>query len=241
MEEALSRRENNDMNLALYRKRFSYLHRATDVVYNALREAILDGVLAPGTWLREETLAREFGVSRTPVREALQQLRREGLVDDSPHQGVFVGRLTVEDILAIYVVRESLEGLAARLAALRATSKDCASLQWIVDQMREAEHAPSVLAELNLRFHAEIRRIAGNAYLDRFLTQIEHAIRRFGQTTLTYPGRPRQAIEEHQAIVTAISAGDAERAEAEAIHHMHAAREIRLRMLVEGHRASTPR
>lgn len=227
--------QSSDMSLSLYRRRFAHLNRATDIVYSALREAILDGILAPGTWLREEMLAREFGVSRTPVREALQQLRREGLVTDSPHQGVFVGRLTVEDILAIYVVRESLEGLAARLAAMRATPEDCAKLEALIEAMRAVENDPSTLAELNLRFHAEVRRVAGNAYLDRFLTQIEHAIRRFGQTTLTYPGRPKQAITEHEAIVDAIRAHDPERAEAEAIRHMHEARELRLRMLIEGH------
>jgi DNA-binding GntR family transcriptional regulator len=219
----------------IYRQRHAHLQRAADTVREALRDAILEGELAPDARLREEELAREFGVSRTPVREALQQLNAEGFVEVSPHQGAVVVRLTVEDILAIYVVREALEGVSARLAARRATPEQCARLLAIIDEMEagSATLRPSQIADLNLRFHAELRQAASNRYLDRFLSQVEHAVRRFGQTTFAYPGRLQSTMAEHRAIVDAVIAHDPERAEALAIEHMHEARQLRMRMLME--------
>lgn len=221
--------------LATYRQRFAHLHRAADVVRESLREAILDGEIEAGQRLREEELAREFGVSRTPVREALQQLSSEGLVDVNPHQGAIVTQLTTDDILAIYVVREVLEGVSARLAARRATPEQCASLLAIVDEMDAIANDgdPGAIAKLNLRFHAELRQAANNRHLDRYLSQIEHSVRRFGQTTFAYPGRAQTTVNEHRAIMDAVTAHDSEGAEALAIEHMRKARELRLRMLME--------
>lgn len=219
------------------RERHVHLQRAADIVRETLRDAILEGELAPSTRLREEELAREFGVSRTPVREALQQLGVEGFIEVSPHHGAIVATLTVEDILAIYVVREVLEGVSARLAARRATAEQVEQLLATVEEM-EAQidsASPAQLADLNLRFHAELRRAAANRYLDRFLSQIEHAVRRFGQTTYAAPGRKESSIAEHRAIVEAVSARDPERAEAVAIEHMREARRLRLQMLAEEH------
>jgi DNA-binding GntR family transcriptional regulator len=227
----------SDGTLAPYRNKFSHLGRAADVVREALREAILAGDLDPGTRLREEEIARIFGVSRTPVREALQHLRSEELVELSPNQGVTVTRLTTDDILAIYLVRESLEGLASRLAAQRATASDGERLQQILREMDAAvsqEKDVAFLSQLNLRFHAEIRRIANNRYLDRFLGQVEHAVHRFGQTTYAYQGRRADSVQEHRGIVEAIMAGDPQRAEYLASEHMRAARRLRLQMLMDG-------
>ena len=227
---------NGHSGLEVYREHFVHLQRAADIIREALREAILDGHLAPGTWLREEELAREFGVSRTPVREALQQLTAIELIDFEPHHGAVVARLTTDDILAIYVVREALEGVSARLAAMRATAADCAALEGILSQMEERalQNDAIGLANLNLSFHAELRRVANNRYLDRFLSQVEHAVRRFGRTTYAYNDRVRASIAEHRDIVNAIEARDPERAEALAIHHMRQARQLRMRMLIEG-------
>jgi DNA-binding GntR family transcriptional regulator len=220
-----------------YREKFAHLRRAADIVREALREAILAGDLAPGTRLREEEIARQFGVSRTPVREALQQLRSDELVELSPHLGATVIRLTTEDTLALYLVRESLEGLAARLAAVRASAVDTERLRTTVDEMAQMTQdgaSPSALSEANLRFHAEIRKIANNRYLDRFLGQVEHAVHRFGESTYAYPGRQEVSIEEHRAISDAIAAGDPERAEHLAVEHMRQARQLRIQMLSEG-------
>lgn len=224
------------IGLATYLGEFAHLRRAADVVRETLREAILDGHLAPGTWLREEEVAGELGVSRTPVREALQQLTAIELVDFKPHQGAVVARLTTDDILAIYVVREALEGVSARLAAIHATPEACEVLSHILDVMDDRAMCSDAagLAKLNLEFHAQLRHVANNRYLDRYLSQVEHAVRRFGQTTYAYKDRAAASVAEHRDIVDAIAAHDPERAEALAIHHMQQARRLRLTMLTEG-------
>jgi DNA-binding GntR family transcriptional regulator len=226
-----------DRSLGSYAEQFTHLRKAPDIVCEALREAILDGYLPAGTRLPEEELAQEFGVSRTPVREALQRLRVDGFVEFGPRQVASVTAITNDDILAIYFVREVLEGLAARLAALRATPDQHKKLLALVREMNEAadQGDPALTAELNLRFHAEMRRIAGNPYLDRFLTQIEHAVRRFGRTTYSYSGRSETTRAEHEAIVDAIVLRDPQRAEAVAAEHMRNARQLRLQMLMEGY------
>jgi DNA-binding GntR family transcriptional regulator len=231
------RQSGTPRTLETHRKNVAHLGRAADIVREALREAILSGDLAPGTRLREEDIARQFGVSRTPVREALQQLRSDELVELHPNLGATVIRLSIEDTLAIYLVRESLEGLSARLAALRATPDDHMLLYRIIEEMEtaiESQAKPGELSILNLRFHAELRRIANNRYLDRFLGQVEHAVHRFGETTFAYPGRRDASVAEHRAIVDAIAQGDPERAEELAVKHMREARQIRIVMLAEG-------
>lgn len=207
----------------------------TDRVTHVIREAILDGLLIPSTWLRELELARELSVSRTPVREALRRLAVEGLVTIEAHQGALVASMSMDDILEVYVVREELEGLAARLAAKHHAGRHVEQLAKLMDRMQEAaqEQDYSELASLNLAFHKVIRDAAGNAYLDRFLTQVEHAVRRFGRTTFAMPGRSKEALEEHRRLASAISSGDAETAEMLATQHMKRARELRIRALFE--------
>lgn len=209
--------------------------RIADAVTTTLREAILDGALPPSAWLREEELAGELQVSRTPVREALRRLTAEGLTIRSPGGGTIVAPMTIEDLLAVYVVRESLEGLAARVVAERGPPGVVAELRAHVARMREVVEAGDdlqAIVQSNIEFHRCIRQASGNPYLERFLTQVEHAIRRFGRTTFEIPGRGEEAIAEHELIVEAIAARDGEAAERHASEHMHHARDIRARMLI---------
>lgn len=196
--------------------------QASDLVTQILREAILDGTLQPSSWLRESELVRELGVSRTPVREALQRLSAESLVTITARQGAMVSRMTVEDILEVYVVRENLEGFAAR----HRSQQHLDQLEVILSRMVRAtpEGCPADLADLNLSFHKVIREAAANHYLDHFLTQVEFAVRRFGRTTFEIPGRAEEAMDEHRRIVEALRAGDAQEAERLAIEHMRRAR-----------------
>jgi DNA-binding GntR family transcriptional regulator len=206
-----------------------------DTVADILREAVLDGVLQPSTWLREKELAQELSVSRTPVREALRRLAAEGLVTIVANQGAMVASMTIEDILEVYAVRENLEGLAARLAARRRSPEDLERLEDALELMRRviADGRTSELASLNLAFHKVIREASANRLLERFLGQVEHAVRRFGATTFQVPGRAEEAVEEHGRIVEAIAAGDTEEAERLALDHMRRARELRIRMMLE--------
>jgi DNA-binding GntR family transcriptional regulator len=208
----------------------------TDRIEQILREAILDGLLAPGSWLRESELARELAVSRTPVREALRRLAVEGLVTITAHQGAVVASMTIEDILEVYVVRENLEGLAARLAARHRTQPQLERMDSLLSEMEQAasgEVDPAMLARLNLAFHEVIREASNNQYLTHFLKQVEHSVRRFRRTTYEVPGRGIEAAEEHRRVLEAIESGDAADAQARMVEHMRHARELRIRMLAE--------
>lgn len=206
--------------------------QTTEAVTGALREAILDGVLAPSTWLREDEVSAAFRVSRTPAREALRRLADEGLATKTANHGTVVAPLSLEDVLALYVVREDLEGLAARLAALRRPDAVVARMAACQDQMVKAKGDPRKLARINLVFHRLIREASGNPYLERFLTQVEHAVRRLPVTTFAQDGRPAEVLGEHGAIIDAIRAGDGAAAEESARAHMRRARELRLSTLL---------
>lgn len=209
--------------------------RATEAVSNALREAILDGALPPTTWLREDEIAAALEMSRTPVREALRRLADEGLADKTAHHGTVVAPMSLDDILALYVIRENLEGLASRLAAVRRDPELAASLREVQKEMEAlaASGDAAALAKLNLVFHRLLREATGNQYLKRFLGQVEQAVRRLSPTTFTYPGRTEQACAEHLAIIEAIEAGDADAAEAAAKSHMRKARDIRFSTMLD--------
>jgi DNA-binding GntR family transcriptional regulator len=202
----------------------------TDAVTDALREAILDGALPPSTWLREDELATQLRVSRTPVREALRRLTDEHLTVRETHRGTVVAPMTLDDILAVYAVRETLEGLAARMAARRRPPGTVEALASVHSRMLEAAERSDALAlsQLNLEFHRILRESSGNPYLDRFLTQVEHAVRRFGRSTYDTPGRTEAALAEHSAIIGAVASGDADLAAKHATEHMQHARNVRI-------------
>lgn len=208
--------------------------RTTEAITDALREAILDGVMGPSVWLREDELARVFKVSRTPVREALRRLADEGLAVKTVNHGTVVAPLSLDDILALYVVREDLEGLAARLAAVRCPVGLVEQLDDVGRRMEQAaaEKDVATLSRLNLEWHRVLRVGASNSYLDRFLAQVEHAVRRLPSSTLSQPGRGEEAVHEHDAVTRAIAAGDADAAERLARAHMRRAREIRVSVLL---------
>ena len=221
-------------SLAEYFDRAANRGRISEAVTDALREAILDGVLQPSAWLREDEIARSFDVSRTPVREALRRLSDEGLAVKTANHGTVVAPLSLEDIVALYVVREDLESLAARLAAVRCPPGLVEALDEIGERMRQAaeRHAVDELARLNLEWHRVLREAAANTYLGRFLTQVENAVRRLPVSTFAHHGRPAEVLAEHDAVVRAIEARNGAAAEKAARAHMHRAREIRLSVLL---------
>lgn len=204
----------------------------TDAVTDALREEILSGALVPNTWIRENDIAQRLSVSRTPVREAMRRLADEGLIQRSANQGALVAPMSLDDVLAVYAVRETLEGLAARQAAARRPAGIVEQLSAVHEQMENSEGDTARLAALNLRFHGLLREATANWYLERFLTQVEYAVRRLGKSTFEAPGRTKKALEEHYAIIEAIAAGDAATAEERAIEHMRRARDVRLSQML---------
>jgi DNA-binding GntR family transcriptional regulator len=205
-----------------------------DAVADALRQAILDGVLEPGAWLREAEVARELKVSRTPVRDSFRILASEGLVNINANQGAVVSPMTSDDILELYVVREALEALSTRLAARRGAQKCLEEFAILVPKMKAAAKNGEVseLSHLNFVFHEIIRDAAGNRYLERSLKQVQNGARRFPDPTLGLPGRMAESLEEHIALADAISQGEAEKAEKLAVQHMRHLSELRIRMLL---------
>jgi DNA-binding GntR family transcriptional regulator len=203
-------------------------------VADILREAILDGQLAPGAWLREAEVARELQVSRTPIRDAFRILAAEGLVNINANQGAVVSPMTGEDVIELYVMREVLEGLASRLAARRAAQRCLEEFAVLIPEMKRVGEAGEIrqLSRLNFQFHAIVCEAAGNRYLDRSLSQIQNAARRFPDPTLGLPGRVKESIEEHVMLADAISRGDAAEAEKLAIGHMRHLSELRIEMLL---------
>lgn len=206
----------------------------TDEVTDRLRELILSGSFAPSEWLRESDLANALKVSRTPVREALKRLADEQLVEREVNRGSRVRPMTLEDAIAVYVVRESLEGLAARAAALAQPPDLLARLRALEEEMSKPGKSAQELAGLNIEFHRAIRHASGNVYLERFLLQVEHAVRRFGSSTFESLHRVGEIHDEHRAIVEAIEAGDPDAAERNASHHIRKALDARVSRLLRG-------
>jgi DNA-binding GntR family transcriptional regulator len=210
---------------------------AADGVYEALREAIVGKRLLPGDRLAEEQLAKQFGVSRTPVREALLRLEAEQFATRVARRGLVVRPIPEREVLEVYAVRAALDGLAASLAAEQATPPDRARLRWINQQIADAAGRSDFprMAELNIELHEALCDAAHNGMLLLFTRQIHDWVRRFGEadTTFSRPGRAAEATAEHEQIIDAIEAGDAERAGALAREHMNRAREARIAMLRE--------
>ena len=212
-----------------------------DAVYDILRREILQGAFEPGQRLREDELSKRYRVSRTPVREALNRLEAEGLVMGSAGRGLIVAELDEDEILEGYVIRGALEGVAARLAAQRASDADVAKLDMLVDAIKAAASGgdSKEVIRLSGEFHLDIWRAAGNRRLRKLMQELDDSIGRFQRLTILSPGRMRHAIEEHRAMVDAIRSRDPDRAEQLAREHMHQAQRARLALSVSGSEAPT--
>lgn len=197
----------------------------------ALREAILDGRFAPGEPLVESHLAAQLGVSRTPVREALRALEREGIIQALPGRRLIVTKPTEREIEQLYDIRIALEGLAVRGAAARATPADRAEIRATVVEMRAAlaRREMDRLEAAGRRFHEALVRLSGNemlvAMLDGLATRT-HYLRRLG---LRDPLLAAETMEDHAELCEAVLAGDGARAEAVSRRHIERARESLLR------------
>jgi len=217
-------------------------------VTSALRHAIVSGQLQPGEALSEAVLARRYGVSRTPVREALKQLEREHLVQIVPRVGTYVQNASADDVLDGLIVKEALEGIAARLAAARPDAPEVSELSQLASDMEAAAAAGANLAhivEANLRFHGLILRLAASPalqfHLQLLLNQFRVPHQRQVAVTLSRPARLRQMLAEHRRIVTAIEAGDPAEAERAMRTHVSAGREEIRKVFRTGTGAIRPR
>jgi DNA-binding GntR family transcriptional regulator len=185
--------------------------RRADKIAQTLEEAIFGGTYADGTRLDEVRLAREFDVSRTPLREAIQRLALSGLVELIPRRGAFVRQPGLAELMDMFEVMAELEAVCARLAALRISDAALLELRDANEKCQaavEARRADAYYFE-NERFHKTIYRESGNGFLEEETLRLHRRLKPFRRQQLRFRGRLPQSMAEHEAIVAALEAGDA--------------------------------
>ena len=189
--------------------------RRADALRDRLEQDIVTGALRPGERLDEQSLADRFGVSRTPIREALMQLASAGLVELQARRGAFVASLSLREVIERFEVMAALEGACGALAARRITEAE--RLELLEAHKACAQQAPGGDADsyyyLNERFHHVIYEACHNTYLAEQARQLHDRLKPFRRLQLRARSRVATSLTEHQAIVDAILASDSSRAE----------------------------
>lgn len=194
-------------------------------VFQKIKENILNGVYEENKELRENTLAQELGVSRTPVREALRQLELEGLVKIVPNKGACVTGITGKDVKDIYLIRSQLEGLCARWATEHITEEQLEALEEIVllsefHMKRDKKEQSSQVTELDGKFHEILYEASNSRILKHVLSDFHKYVRMARKASVTDKVRAEKSIDEHKQILQALKSRDADRAENLANEHM---------------------
>lgn len=179
--------------------------------YTLILEAIDMGTYKPGDRLVESDLADQFGVSRTPIREALQRLETQSLLTRDG-RSLIVSSLDHNQLAELYVVRAELEALAANLAARHATDEEVRVLQDMVEDDHKLMGNPTAMARANRRFHKQIHLASHNRFLVQQLGLVHQSMALMATTSLAAVGRDEDALNEHQALVDAIAARNPEAA-----------------------------
>lgn len=200
--------------------------------YQLILEAIDAGLYRPGDRLVESELAERFGVSRTPIREALQRLETQSMVSRDG-RSLVVASLDHNQLAELYAVRTELEGLAARLAARHATEEEVRVLRDMVAGDLRLVNDPEALARANRRFHKQVHLASHNRYLVQQLDLVHRSMALLASTSLAAEGRGQAALSEHAAIVDAIARGDGEAAYQALRGHISRAFETRLKIDAE--------
>ncbi len=184
-------------------------------VYLRLEEEILCGIYKRGDTLTETAISKKVGVSRTPVRAALQRLGEEGLIELVPNKCAVVVGVTVDDLIDTYRIRMRLEGLATAMATSRLSEEDKERLEKAMDisEYYMKKQDTEQLKELDTSFHSTIYAASGNRMLYKILTELHRNIRTYRKLSLTMPGRLEASIEEHRDILKAMLEGDSQKAD----------------------------
>ena len=194
-------------------------------VFQKIREDILNGKYKENDELRENTIGKELGVSRTPVREALRQLELEGLVTIIPNRGAYVTGISHKDIWDIYVIRSMLEGLCARWAAQHISEEQLDELEETIllseFQMKKGSgFSTEQITVLDGRFHTILYEASGSRILGHLLSDFHNYVRAARKSSIVSEERARKSIREHKQILRAIRDGDEELAEQLANEHI---------------------
>jgi DNA-binding GntR family transcriptional regulator len=201
--------------LAIHQPEAADARSLSDQAYYRIRELIVTLELAPGSPVSERELMERLALGRTPIREALQALARERLVEVYPRRGMFVSRVDVRDLAGLSEVRLTLEPRAARLAAERATDADRASIALLLKELEHVRDSPDerALIDLDQRIHRHIYECTHNPFLAATLNEYYVLTLRIWFLALDRVTRLEDAVREHRELLRAIRAGNAERAE----------------------------
>ena len=196
-------------------------------VAERLRKRIFAHELTPGTWMDEQKLAEEYGISRTPLREALKVLASEGLVDLRPRRGCYVTEISRQDTDDIFPLIAMLEGRCASEAVKQAKPADIAALKGIHEQLESAARDGRINAffESNQEFHKKIQELSGNRWLLSVIQDLRKVLKLSRLHSLSLEGRLQQSLDEHRLIMAALQAGDAVKAEKLMHDHLLSGRE----------------
>lgn len=197
---------------------------------DSLEDDIINGRRAPGERLDHEALAKQFNVSRTPIREAIQQLMASGLVTVSPKKGTFVAKVGIAQLIEMFEVMAELEGMCGRLAARRITAEELATLREALTRCEAAAEQgdPDDYYYENERFHHCIYQASHNGFLASEAIQLKQRLKPYRRLQLQVRHRIGSSLSEHGEIVEAIAAGDSP----------HAERVMRDHVLIQGERFS---
>ena len=196
--------------------------RLSETLREAIEEEIATGVLLPGSHLDEVELAKRFGVSRTPLREALRLLLGEGLVEHRGGRGTVVTQVSPSRLIEMFEVMAELEAMCARLAARRLTDADLAALETAHEACRESASRadPDAYFYANERFHFALYQASQNRFLFEEAVGLQRKLRPYRRLQLRVRNRVNRSFEEHQAILDAVRAGNADMAMASVRSHV---------------------
>lgn len=188
---------------------------ASKKAYHLIKEKIITLELAPSSVIDEQALMKELGLGRTPIREALQRLSAEGLVNIVPRRGMFVTDISITDLQKIFEVRIVLTGFCARLAAQRGTTDQVAQMEQVLRGLEQVQSGDyKVLIDIDRRFQRLMYQAAGNDILAESLDRLYDLSLRIWYLVLHQLGDVRDAIEQHRQVAEALKARDGARAEA---------------------------
>ena len=194
-------------------------------VAEQLRQRIFKRELSPGSWIDELKIADEYGISRTPLREALKVLAAEGLVTMKVRRGAYVTEVSETDLADVYHLLGVLESDAAAAVARHATDADLAQLEELHQQLESAQLQGKAgvqpFLDLNIRFHAQLLALANNRWREQMVNDLRKVMKLHGHSSMYKAGRMQQSLQEHRALLHALKARDAEAAMSCMREHFH--------------------
>jgi DNA-binding GntR family transcriptional regulator len=192
--------------------------------YSYLKEAIISGEIVPGSPISEYRLAEVLGISRTPVREALNQLELEGFLTSIPGKGMLVRAVTAEFVLEIFEYREAIEGFACRLAAMRMSEATRSELVNVFLRTTPPQDIESLL-RIGDSLHSAVRNACANSTLESSLDRVRDHVKRLRLLAAKIPQRAERSFVEHQRIIEALADNDADLAETMMRDHIRSTRD----------------